>query len=107
MKLIPIVVSLLGYCGRGEGCWYRHGAPAEDTPQARDSSAQKSPGKTEEEEDHTEATCGICFEKPLNFGLLSEHATVTLTQHILTLPAIYRRLLSSILSYRASQSRVP
>ncbi|KAG8980077.1 hypothetical protein FRB94_010864 [Tulasnella sp. JGI-2019a] len=64
-----------GYCSRNESCWFKHVSPTDGQPQASSSSTTTpppdmpiAPSSNSKEE---EITCGICFEKPEMFGLLS------------------------------------
>lgn len=58
--LLPTDFVLLGYCKRGEKCWFLH--VDSDTPATASGSSQDG----DEEQDF----CSICFEKPSIYGLL-------------------------------------
>lgn len=46
----------IGYCKRGEGCWFKHSLP-------------KSAEPVVDEEEEPEP-CSICFDTPTTYGLL-------------------------------------
>lgn len=59
-----------GYCKRGAKCWFRHVKP--EVSVASPSSTQVEPTSVQEAQDDEDEMCSICYEKPMEFGLLGE-----------------------------------
>lgn len=64
----PTLFDAPGYCLHGSKCWYKHVTPVhkEDAGPSLEEAEPEPPAPVEE------ITCGICFEVPVQFGLLSE-----------------------------------
>ncbi|KZT59092.1 hypothetical protein CALCODRAFT_494130 [Calocera cornea HHB12733] len=68
-----------GYCKRGADCWYRHVSDAPVAPEAGPSSRPAEPVASEgpptvqqeDDDDLDELACMICYDKPLQYGLLA------------------------------------
>lgn len=52
--VLALIVASLGYCKRGENCWFLH----------------ETDKKGAVQDDDEEQLCSICFEKPAMYGLL-------------------------------------
>ncbi|TDL23409.1 hypothetical protein BD410DRAFT_787234 [Rickenella mellea] len=58
-----------GYCKHGDKCWFRHEVPPGTSALANVEDVQtQTPA---EDTSSTEEHCGICYEKPVTFGLLN------------------------------------
>ncbi|KAG8946105.1 hypothetical protein FRC04_012083 [Tulasnella sp. 424] len=62
----PTLFDTAGYCLHGSKCWYKHVTPVhkEDAGSSLEEAEPEPPAPVEE------ITCGICFEVPVQFGLL-------------------------------------
>jgi len=57
-----------GYCLHGAKCWYKHILPTSTTPNSSTVEPPSSPASSDTE---TENLCGICYEVPVEYGLMT------------------------------------